>query len=107
MIQGIKFETIKINVISMSSSLKTKRIAEIKRNTKETQINSKIDLNGNGKSEISTGIAFFDHFLELFTRHSGVDLKIDAKGDLNHHLVEDVGIVIGQLIFKALGKKIK
>jgi imidazoleglycerol-phosphate dehydratase len=89
----------------MSSSSKTKRIAEIKRNTKETQIVAKIDLNGSGISEISTGIAFFDHFLELFSRHSSVDLKIDAQGDLNHHLVEDVGIVIGQVILKALGKK--
>ena len=82
--------------------------AEIERDTKETQIAGKLRIEGHGKYEISTGVRFFDHMLELFTKHRGFDLKLTAKGDLDvdqHHTVEDVGIVIGQLFSKALGDR--
>jgi imidazoleglycerol-phosphate dehydratase len=84
------------------------RTATIERNTKETQISGTLDIDGQGHYEISTGIRFFDHMLELFTKHGAFDLKIDAKGDLDvdqHHTVEDVGIVLGQLFSKALGDR--
>jgi imidazoleglycerol-phosphate dehydratase len=84
------------------------RLAEVERDTKETQIGGKLDLDGQGVYEISTGIRFFDHMLELFTKHGGFDLTIKATGDLDvdqHHTVEDVGIVLGQLVAKALGDR--
>ena len=84
------------------------RKATIERNTKETQIRGELAIEGRGRYEIRTGIRFFDHMLELFTKHGGFDLKIDAKGDLDvdqHHTVEDVGIVLGQLFAKALGDR--
>src|SRR5204863_4284391 len=84
------------------------RTAFIGRNTKETQIRGRLTIEGRGRYEISTGIRFFDHMLELFTRHGGFDLKLQAKGDLDvdqHHTVEDVGIVLGQLFAKALGDR--
>jgi imidazoleglycerol-phosphate dehydratase len=84
------------------------RKASIQRDTKETQIRSSLTLEGHGRYEISTGIRFFDHMLELFTKHGGFDLKLIAKGDLDvdqHHTVEDVGIVLGQLFAKALGDR--
>ena len=84
------------------------RKASIERNTKETQIRGSLTLEGHGKYDISTGIRFFDHMLELFTKHGGFDLKLTAKGDLDvdqHHTVEDVGIVLGQLFAKALGDR--
>jgi imidazoleglycerol-phosphate dehydratase len=84
------------------------RSASIERNTKETQIRGKLVIEGRGRYEIRTGIRFFDHMLELFTKHGGFDLKLDAKGDLDvdqHHTVEDVGIVLGQLFAKALGDR--
>jgi imidazoleglycerol-phosphate dehydratase len=84
------------------------RSATIERNTKETQIRGKLGLEGRGRYEIATGIRFFDHMLELFTKHGGFDLKLHAKGDLDvdqHHTVEDVGIVLGQLFSKALGDR--
>ena len=84
------------------------RSANIERNTKETQIRGKLVIEGRGRYEIQTGIRFFDHMLELFTKHGGFDLKLDAKGDLDvdqHHTVEDVGIVLGQLFAKALGDR--
>ncbi len=85
-----------------------KRIAEVDRKTKETEIYAKLNLDGSGKSEISTGIPFFDHMLTLFSVHGFFDLKIDAKGDLDvdfHHTVEDVGIVLGDAFNKALGDR--
>ena len=84
------------------------RKASIRRDTKETQIRGTLTLEGHGKYDISTGIRFFDHMLELFTKHGGFDLKLIAKGDLDvdqHHTVEDVGIVLGQLFAKALGDR--
>ena len=81
------------------------RTAEVERKTKETQIRVAIDLDGTGQSTISTGIGFFDHMLESFSRHSGFDLEVETKGDLHidmHHTVEDTGIVIGQAVNKAL-----
>ena len=84
------------------------RTATIKRDTKETQIRGTLKIEGKGVYEISTGIRFFDHMLELFTKHGGFDLKLEAKGDLDvdqHHTVEDVGIVLGQLFSKALGDR--
>jgi imidazoleglycerol-phosphate dehydratase len=84
------------------------RTASIERNTKETQIRGRLAIEGRGRYEVSTGIRFFDHMLELFTKHGGFDLKLKANGDLDvdqHHTVEDVGIVLGQLFSKALGDR--
>jgi imidazoleglycerol-phosphate dehydratase len=84
------------------------RSATIRRNTKETQIELRMNLDGRGKSEISTGIPFFNHMLDLVTRHGGFDLKIKATGDLDvdqHHTVEDVGIALGEAVISALGNK--
>jgi imidazoleglycerol-phosphate dehydratase len=84
------------------------RKAELARNTNETKISLKLNIDGKGQYEISTGIRFFDHMLELFTRHGGFDLKLACKGDLDvdqHHTVEDVGIVLGEAFDKALGDK--
>jgi imidazoleglycerol-phosphate dehydratase len=81
------------------------RTAEIIRETKETYIRVTIDLDGTGKAQVSTGIGFFDHMLDSFARHGGFDLTVEAKGDLHidfHHTVEDVGIVLGQAMAKAL-----
>ncbi len=85
------------------------RQAKIKRNTTETQIFGRLVLDGTGKYEITTGIEFLDHMLELFTKHGAFDLALTAQGDLEvdqHHTVEDVGIVLGQLFAKALGKRV-
>src|SRR5579864_109130 len=84
------------------------RRASIERDTKETQIRVRLVIEGRGAYRISTGIRFFDHMLELFTKHGGFNLKIAAAGDLDvdqHHTVEDVGIVLGQLFAKALGDR--
>lgn len=84
------------------------RKANIERNTNETSISISLNLDGKGESSIQTGIGFLDHMLELFSRHSLIDLKIIAKGDLKvdeHHTVEDIGIVLGQAIKEALGDK--
>lgn len=84
------------------------RTAQISRKTKETDISLCINLDGTGKDQISTGIGFLDHMLDLFTRHGLFDLKVEAVGDLKvdaHHTVEDIGIVMGQAIKEALGDK--
>lgn len=84
------------------------RQSEITRKTLETDIRIKVDLDGQGKADIDTGIGFFDHMLNSFSRHSGFDLQVTAKGDLHvdqHHTVEDTGIVLGQAISEALGDK--
>ncbi len=93
--------------IAASRAGKT-RTASLERITKETQIRGSLRIEGQGTYKISTGIRFFDHMLELFTKHGGFDLVIDAKGDLDvdqHHTVEDVGIALGQLFSKALGDR--
>ena len=84
------------------------RRALITRKTTETQISLTLTLDGKGKYEISTGIRFFDHMLELLTRHGGFDLRLQATGDLDvdqHHTVEDVGIALGEAVSKALGDR--
>ena len=84
------------------------RIAEVQRNTKETQIRVRVDLDGCGAAVLATGIGFFDHMLDQVARHGLIDLQIDAKGDLHidgHHTVEDVGIALGQAVAKAVGDK--
>ena len=84
------------------------RRAEVVRNTKETQIRVVVDLDGSGRSELSTGIGFFDHMLEQIARHGLVDLVVQAKGDLHidgHHTVEDIGITLGQAFAKAVADK--
>ncbi len=84
------------------------RRAAIRRTTKETDIRAALVVDGRGRYKISSGIRFFDHMLELFAHHGGFDLRLKAKGDLDvdqHHTVEDVGIVLGQLFDKALGAK--
>lgn len=83
-----------------------RRSASIERKTKETEINVQLVIDGSGEYEISTGIAFFDHMLESFTRHAAFDLRLAAKGDLEvdtHHTIEDVGITLGQAFREALG----
>lgn len=87
---------------------KSARSATIERKTKETEITVTVDLDGTGRSQISTGIGFFDHMLDQLARHSLIDMTITAKGDLHiddHHTVEDTGIAIGQAIAKALGER--
>jgi imidazoleglycerol-phosphate dehydratase len=84
------------------------RRGKIERNTRETQIRGTLKIEGRGRYDISTGIRFFDHMLELFTKHGGFDLSLTAEGDLDvdqHHTVEDVGIVLGQLFAAALGDR--
>jgi len=85
-----------------------KRTASIDRKTRETQIRLKLNLDGSGKASISTGVRFLDHMLDLLARHSLVDLTIKARGDVDvdyHHLVEDLGIALGDAFKKALGDK--
>lgn len=84
------------------------RRATVRRITKETQIEASLTIEGRGRYEIATGIRFFDHMLELFAHHGGFDLRLNARGDLDvdqHHTVEDVGIVLGQIFDKALSTK--
>ncbi len=84
------------------------RSASISRKTNETSISVSVNIDGTGASRISTGVGFFDHMLEQLSRHSLIDMEIEAKGDLHiddHHTVEDTGIAIGQAISKALGDR--
>jgi imidazoleglycerol-phosphate dehydratase len=84
------------------------RIATVERRTKETQIKATVNLDGTGRYQVSTGIGFLDHMLEQLSRHSLVDLALEAKGDLHidfHHTTEDTGIVIGEAISNALGDR--
>ena len=86
----------------------TKRVAELTRTTKETDIALSLNIDGTGVSSIDTGVPFFDHMLEAFGRHGLFDLTIKAKGDLEvdaHHTVEDVGIVLGRAFAQAMGEK--
>ena len=84
------------------------RKASIERSTKETSIAVSVDLDGNGKFDITSGVGFFDHMLEQLSRHSLIDMRVMAKGDLHiddHHTVEDTGIALGQAVAKALGER--
>ena len=84
------------------------RTSQISRSTGETDITVSLALDGTGKGKRTTGVGFYDHMLDAFARHGGVDLDVDAKGDLqtgSHHTVEDVGIVIGQALDEALGDR--
>ena len=85
-----------------------KRSAAFDRRTAETDIRGSITIDGQGRYDVSTGIRFFDHMLDLFARHGGFDLTLKCKGDLDvdqHHTVEDVGIVLGESVLKALGDR--
>jgi imidazoleglycerol-phosphate dehydratase len=84
------------------------RQAQVTRNTLETQIEVRLNLDGSGKSKLATGVGFFDHMLDQVARHGMLDLEVEAKGDLHidaHHTVEDVGITVGQAFTKAIGDK--
>ncbi len=84
------------------------RTAEIERNTKETKIRLRLNLDGEGNGEVKTGIGFFDHMLELLKKHALIDLDVECEGDLDvdyHHTVEDVGLVFGQALNEALGER--
>jgi imidazoleglycerol-phosphate dehydratase len=85
-----------------------RRIAHLHRKTAETDIQLRLALDGQGRYKVSTGIRFLDHMLELFARHGGFDLELQARGDLDvdqHHTVEDIGIVLGEAVRQALGSK--
>jgi len=84
------------------------REAQITRNTLETKIDVKLNLDGSGKSKLATGVGFFDHMLDQVARHGIVDLEVEAKGDLHvdaHHTIEDIGIAIGQALAQTMGDK--
>jgi imidazoleglycerol-phosphate dehydratase len=84
------------------------RVAEVRRDTNETKIRVRVDLDGTGKAQLSTGIGFFDHMLDQVARHGLIDLTVEADGDLHidgHHTVEDVGITLGQAVAQAVGDK--
>ncbi|WP_416760845.1 imidazoleglycerol-phosphate dehydratase HisB [Roseateles sp. So40a] len=88
--------------------MSSERIAEVRRDTKETQIRVRVNLDGTGQSSLNTGIGFFDHMLDQIARHGLIDLDIEAKGDLHidgHHTVEDVGITLGMAVAQAIGDK--
>ena len=92
----------------MKKKTTAKRTATVSRNTRETQIEATLNIDGKGTSKIKTGIAFLDHMLDLFTKHGIFDLTLKAKGDLEidiHHTNEDIGIVIGQAFKEALGNR--
>ena len=94
--------------MTSNTDIGTPRVAEVTRNTAETQIRVRVNLDGTGQAKLSTGIGFFDHMLDQIARHGLIDLDIDAKGDLHidgHHTVEDVGITLGQAVAKAVGDK--
>jgi len=81
------------------------RTARITRKTSETEITVELNVDGSGKNEIDTGFKFMDHMLKLLARHSNSDIKLQATGDLTHHVIEDIGIVLGEAFNKALGDK--
>ena len=93
---------------SLPAAVFADRVAQVQRNTAETQIAVRVNLDGTGAANLSTGIGFFDHMLDQIARHGLIDLDIQAKGDLHidgHHTVEDVGITLGQAFAKAVGDK--
>ena len=90
------------------SIMSNHRQAEVERNTAETKITVRVNLDGTGQAKLATGIGFFDHMLDQIARHGLIDLDIQAAGDLHidaHHTVEDVGITLGQAVYKAVGDK--
>lgn len=92
----------------MSNAADRVRTAEIVRNTRETQIKLSLNLDGSGEGNVSTGIGFFDHMLELLKKHANIDLDVQANGDIEvdyHHTVEDVGLVLGKAVNGALGDR--
>src|SRR5881227_2441080 len=95
--------------MAMNTKMKTRpRAAEIHRKTKETDVRVVLNLDGNGHSQVSTGLPFLDHMLDLFARHGLFDLEVECRGDLeidDHHSVEDVAICLGQAFLQALGDK--
>jgi imidazoleglycerol-phosphate dehydratase len=94
--------------IAETNPIDSHRQAEVVRNTAETQITARVDLDGSGQARLATGIGFFDHMLDQIARHGLIDLDIQARGDLHidgHHTVEDVGIALGQAIYQAVGDK--
>ena len=96
------------SLIEIPQNANPDRIAEITRNTAETRIRVKVNLDGSGQARLSTGIGFFDHMLDQIARHGLIDLDIEADGDLHidgHHTVEDVGITLGQAFHQAVGDK--
>jgi imidazoleglycerol-phosphate dehydratase len=98
----------KTKQISRMRSGAVKRIASFARNTSETRISIRLTIEGTGQYKVATGIRFFDHMLELFTRHGAFDLELKCDGDLDvdqHHTVEDVGIALGEAVSKALGRR--
>ena len=91
-----------------SQTINAQRSAEVTRNTAETRITVRVNLDGSGQAKLHTGIGFFDHMLDQIARHGMIDLDIQADGDLHidgHHTVEDVGICLGQAVHKAVGDK--
>ena len=91
-----------------ASSESTARVAEVQRNTAETHVHVRVDLDGTGKAQLRSGIGFLDHMLDQIARHGLIDLNVDCEGDLHidgHHTVEDIGITIGQAFAKAVGDK--
>jgi len=81
------------------------RIGKVKRETKETRIEAEINLDGRGEHEVETGYKFMNHMIETLSRHSLIDIKLNAEGDLRHHIIEDCGIVLGSALDKALGDR--
>jgi len=94
--------------VKKSANNKNDRTADLSRQTRETKVQVALNLDGSGEADLETGVGFFNHMLELLSRHSLIDLTVRAEGDLDvdfHHTVEDVGIVLGQALEKALGEK--
>ena len=92
----------------MKSTKRTTRLADVRRQTKETDVRVKLNLDGSGKSTITSGLPFLDHMLELFAKHGLFDLSVNCRGDLevdDHHSVEDIAITLGQALTEALGDK--
>ena len=92
----------------MKSTKRTTRLAEVRRQTKETDVRVKLNLDGSGKSTISSGLPFLDHMLELFAKHGLFDLSVNCRGDLevdDHHSVEDIAICLGRAVSEAIGDK--
>jgi imidazoleglycerol-phosphate dehydratase len=107
-VEKTKRPAVAVTRMAARQKMQTERVAALERNTTETKIALKLTIEGQGRYTVSTGIRFFDHMLELFTRHGAFDLELACKGDLDvdqHHTVEDVGIALGEAFDKALGDK--